>query len=112
MIGEKFIPDFGARAASVSEKTRLPCPRMGADWTMEVAIIGGGPAGLSAALEMAGLPHVNWQLYEKKSQISETGGGMSLQTHIWKLLQLNGTARHISPTDYFRTPNGLVEQRR
>ncbi|KAF3011318.1 hypothetical protein E8E14_003542 [Neopestalotiopsis sp. 37M] len=85
---------------------------MGADWTMEVAIIGGGPAGLSAALEMAGLPHVNWHLYEKKSQISETGGGMSLQTHIWKLLELNGTARHISPTDYFRTPNGLVEQRR
>ncbi|ETS78831.1 hypothetical protein PFICI_08684 [Pestalotiopsis fici W106-1] len=79
---------------------------------MEVAIIGGGPAGLSAALEMAQLPHINWNLYEKKSRISETGGGMSLQTHIWKLLELNGTAKHIRPTDYFRSPNGLVEQRR
>ncbi|KAK6217788.1 hypothetical protein LQW54_003297 [Pestalotiopsis sp. IQ-011] len=61
---------------------------------------------------MAALPHVNWHLYEKKSQISETGGGMSLQTHIWKLLERNGTARHIRPTDYFRSPDGQVEQRR
>jgi salicylate hydroxylase len=79
---------------------------------MEVAIIGGGPAGLSAALEMAALPHVNWHLYEKKSQISETGGGMSLQAHIWKLLERNGTAQHIRPTDYFRPHGGLIEQRR
>ena len=76
---------------------------------LKVAIIGGGPGGLGAAIELAKLPFVDWALYEKKPQISETGGGMSLQPHTWRLLEYNGTAEKISAKDFYR---GQSEQRR
>lgn len=79
---------------------------------MRVAIIGGGPGGLGAALELAKLPFVCWNLYEKKPRISETGGGISLQSHTWRLLERNGAARNIHATDIFRSAQGLAEQRR
>lgn len=75
-------------------------------------MVGGGPGGLSAAIELSRLPFVDWNLYEKKSEISETGGGISLQPHTWRLLERNGTARHISEGDFFRHHDGLIEQRR
>jgi hypothetical protein len=76
---------------------------------LKVAIIGGGPGGLGAAIELAKLPFVDWELYEKKPQISETGGGMSLQPHTWRLLEHNGAARNIDTNDFYR---GQAEQRR
>jgi salicylate hydroxylase len=76
---------------------------------LKVAIIGGGPGGLGAAIELAKLPYVDWELYEKKPQISETGGGMSLQPHTWRLLEANGTAQFIDAEDFYR---GQGEQRR
>ncbi|KAJ1323494.1 salicylate hydroxylase [Microdochium nivale] len=44
---------------------------------LKVAIIGGGPGGLGAAIAFDKLPYVDQSLYEKKLQISETGGGIS-----------------------------------
>ncbi|KAF3047960.1 hypothetical protein E8E12_001406 [Didymella heteroderae] len=79
---------------------------------VRVAIIGGGPGGLSAAIELSRLPFVEWDLYEKKPEISETGGGISLQPHTWTLLELNNTAQHIHDGDFFRHKHGLIEQRR
>ncbi|KAK2047172.1 FAD/NAD(P)-binding domain-containing protein [Colletotrichum somersetense] len=79
---------------------------------LKVAIIGGGPGGLGAAIEFGKLGYVDWTLYEKKSQISETGGGISLQRHTWRLLELNGTAKNIDPKDYFRSPDGTSGQQR
>ncbi|KAK3899284.1 hypothetical protein C8A05DRAFT_37106 [Staphylotrichum tortipilum] len=79
---------------------------------LKVAIIGGGPAGLGAALELARLPFVDWRLYEKKQQISETGGGISLQPQTWRLLEHNGAARNIFPGDFFRPAGRQREQRR
>jgi salicylate hydroxylase len=76
---------------------------------LKVAVIGGGPGGLGAAIELAKLPFVDWELYEKKPQISETGGGMSLQPHTWRLLEHNGAARNIEAKDFYR---GQTEQRR
>ncbi|KAI1772378.1 FAD/NAD(P)-binding domain-containing protein [Hypoxylon cercidicola] len=79
---------------------------------LKVAILGGGPAGLGAAIELAKLPFVDWELYEKKPQISETGGGLSLQPQIWRLLEHNGAANHITAKDFFRSAEGQIEQRR
>ncbi|KAI1458976.1 FAD/NAD(P)-binding domain-containing protein [Annulohypoxylon moriforme] len=79
---------------------------------LKVAILGGGPAGLGIAIELGKLPFVDWELYEKKPQISETGGGLSLQPQVWRLLERNGAAAHLTAKDYFRSPEGHVEQRR
>ena len=77
---------------------------------LKVAIIGGGPAGLGAAIALARLPFVDWILYEKKSEISETGGGITLQRHTWKMLEWNGAAKNIHPDDFFRSSNGVSGQ--
>lgn len=82
------------------------------DRRLKVAIIGGGPGGLSAAIELSNLSFVEYNLYEKKSEISETGGGISLQPHTWRLLEHNGSACEFTNSDYFRAANEEIEQRR
>ena len=79
---------------------------------LKVAIIGGGPGGLATAIELAKLPFIHWDLYEKKPEISETGGGITLQPATWALLEHLGAAKYLDAEDYFRPPNGLAEQRR
>ncbi|KAM5379674.1 hypothetical protein ACJZ2D_003868 [Fusarium nematophilum] len=79
---------------------------------LRAAIIGGGPGGLGAAIALARLPFVDWTLYEKKPEISETGGGISLQLHTWKMLEWNGAARNIHPDDFFRSSSGISGQYR
>jgi salicylate hydroxylase len=79
---------------------------------LKVAIIGGGPGGLGVALELARLSFVDWKLYEKKPEISETGGGIALQPHTWRLLERNGAAQNIGAQDIFRAVGGRREQRR
>ncbi|KAK3328578.1 hypothetical protein B0T19DRAFT_357199 [Cercophora scortea] len=80
--------------------------------TIDVAIIGGGPGGLATAITLGRLPFINWTLYEKKPQISETGGGISLQRHTWRMLELMGAAQNISDDDFFRPPDGHTVQHR
>ncbi|KAH6956557.1 hypothetical protein HG530_002016 [Fusarium avenaceum] len=80
--------------------------------TIRVAIIGGGPGGLGAAIALARLPFVDWTLYEKKPEISETGGGISLQPHTWKMLEYYGAAKNIKPEDLFRSSDGVSGQQR
>lgn len=77
----------------------------------KVAIIGGGPGGLAAAIELSKLPFLDWNLYEKKPQISETGGGLTLQPQTWRLLERNGAAKNIATSDFYRSVDGLIEQR-
>ncbi|KAL0932244.1 salicylate hydroxylase [Colletotrichum truncatum] len=79
---------------------------------LKVAIIGGGPGGLGAAIEFNKLEYVDWNLYEKKPEISETGGGISLQRHTWRLLELIGAAKNVDPNDFFRSPDGTSGQTR
>lgn len=79
---------------------------------LKVAIIGGGPGGLAAAIELGKLPFVQWTLYEKKDKISETGGGISLQRHTWRMLDLMGASKNIYPDDYFRPSDGHTVQHR
>jgi hypothetical protein len=87
-------------------------PRRKCKGRLQVAIIGGGPAGLGLAIELASLPFVDWHLYEKKPMISETGGGISLQPTTLRLLENNGAAKYITATDIYRSSEGKLEQRR
>lgn len=73
---------------------------------IRVAIIGGGPGGLSAAIELARLPFVDWRLYEQKPEISEISGGITLQRNTWRLLQKLGASKHLDPKDFFRAADG------
>ncbi|KAF0645931.1 hypothetical protein FPSE5266_08078 [Fusarium pseudograminearum] len=79
---------------------------------LKIAIIGGGPGGLGAAIEFAKLPFVDWDLYEKSSLVSEIGGGFTIQPQTWRLLEHNGAADNIRSEDYFRPEQGQIEQRR
>ncbi|KAF4987609.1 hypothetical protein FDECE_15363 [Fusarium decemcellulare] len=77
---------------------------------IKVAIIGGGPAGLAAAIELARLPFVNWSLYEQKPTISEIGTGITLQRNTWRLLEQLGASKHLGPDDFFRPVDGHDNQ--
>lgn len=81
-------------------------------YRLKVAIVGGGPGGLGAAIAFNKLSYVDWTLYEKKPQISETGGGISVQQHTWRLLEILGVAKNIDPADFFRASDGLSGQSR
>lgn len=87
-------------------------PQLKTEKRLKVAIIGGGPGGLGAAVEMAKLPFIDWDLYETRPKFSEIGGGLTLQPNTWKLLEDNGVADNISAKDYYRSAEGLIEQRR
>ncbi|CAK7204972.1 hypothetical protein SEUCBS139899_007735 [Sporothrix eucalyptigena] len=86
--------------------------------TWKVAIIGGGPGGLGAAIALSQLnvhgeaPLVDWTLYEKKPRISETGGGISIQRHTWRMLELLGVAHRIDARDFFRPDDGRSVEHR
>ncbi|KAF5000795.1 hypothetical protein FGRMN_1402 [Fusarium graminum] len=80
--------------------------------TIRAAIIGGGPGGLGAAIALSKLSFVEWTLYEKKPEISETGGGISLQPHTFKMLEQNGAIKNIKSSDLFRSPDGISGQHR
>ncbi|KAH8892194.1 FAD/NAD(P)-binding domain-containing protein [Thozetella sp. PMI_491] len=69
---------------------------------IKVAIIGGGPAGLAAAIELSKRPFVDWTLYEKKPVISEIGNGLTIQLNTWRMLTLMGAANSITTDDLFR----------
>ncbi|KAI1777189.1 FAD/NAD(P)-binding domain-containing protein [Hypoxylon cercidicola] len=88
------------------------------DWIpsrkLEVAIIGGGPAGLATAIELGKLDFIDWRLYEKKPAISEIGTGITLQRNTWRMLEFMGAAQHLSTEDFFRPNdvNGHYQQHR
>ncbi|KAH7155360.1 hypothetical protein B0J13DRAFT_618816 [Dactylonectria estremocensis] len=73
---------------------------------IKVAIIGSGPAGLSAAIELSKLPFIDWRLYEQKPTISELGTGITLQRNTWRLLERLGAAKHLRASDFFRPADG------
>ncbi len=57
-----------------------------------VAIIGGGPAGLAAAISLSKLPFLSTTLYERNPEPREVGAGISLSYNAWKVLDLLGAA--------------------
>lgn len=73
---------------------------------IKVAIIGGGPAGLAAAIALSELPYIDWALYEKKPEISEIGNGLTIQPNTWRILERLGVSHHIKADDIFRPAEG------
>ncbi|KAK5046936.1 hypothetical protein LTR84_007290 [Exophiala bonariae] len=57
-----------------------------------VAIIGGGPAGLAAAIALSNLPYLSVTVYERNPEPREVGAGLSLSYNAWKVLDLLGAA--------------------
>lgn len=57
-----------------------------------VAIIGGGPAGLAAAIALSKLPYLSVTVYERNPEPQEVGAGLSLSFNAWKVLDLLGAA--------------------
>ncbi|CAK7275407.1 hypothetical protein SEPCBS57363_006665 [Sporothrix epigloea] len=84
----------------------------------KVAIIGGGPGGLGAAVALSQLniqgktSITDWTLFEKKQRISKTGGGISVQQHTWRMLELLGVADLIDARDLFRPKDGCSSEHR
>ncbi|KAJ9609973.1 hypothetical protein H2200_006303 [Cladophialophora chaetospira] len=64
---------------------------------LRVAIIGGGPAGLGAAIALSALPStsVQVQLYEAAKELREIGAGIRIGYNCWRVLELLGAAADI-----------------
>ncbi|KAL2675767.1 hypothetical protein Neosp_011958 [[Neocosmospora] mangrovei] len=77
---------------------------------LRVAIVGGGPAGLGAAIALSKHPFAEVVLYEKKPEISEIGNGLSIQRNTWRMLERLGASRHITANEVFRPRDGHVVQ--
>lgn len=68
---------------------------------MKVAIIGAGPAGLAAGIELSRLPFVEYTVYEKADRVKEVGAGISIQRTTLRLLEHLGAAHHLRNSDWF-----------
>lgn len=53
---------------------------------LRVAIIGGGPGGLGAAIALSKIPHVEVNIYEQASELREIGAGISIGANSWSAL--------------------------
>jgi salicylate hydroxylase len=59
---------------------------------LRVAIIGGGPGGLGAAIALSSLPNVSVSLFEQAHELREIGAGIRIGFNCWKALELLGAA--------------------
>lgn len=59
---------------------------------LKVAIIGGGPGGLSTAIALSRIPNVDVTLYEQATVLREVGAGISIGQNTWNVLELLGVA--------------------
>ncbi|KAL5342277.1 hypothetical protein BJX70DRAFT_394870 [Aspergillus crustosus] len=79
---------------------------------LRVAIIGAGPAGLSAAINLQKLPFVSLHIYEQASALREIGTGLNIQRNTWRMLDVLGASGNIDPGDIFRAKDGHAVQHR
>ncbi len=59
---------------------------------LRVAIIGGGPAGLGAAIALSALPNIEVSIFEQAKELREIGAGIRIGYNCWKVLELLGAA--------------------
>ncbi len=55
---------------------------------LRVAIVGGGPGGLSAAIALSKLPNVEVTIYEQARELREIGAGIQIGYNCWRVLEL------------------------
>ncbi len=63
--------------------------------TLRIAIIGGGPGGLSAAIALSKLPNVEITIYEQARELREIGAGIQIGYNCWKVLELLGAVSDV-----------------
>ncbi|KAK7742270.1 hypothetical protein SLS53_004413 [Cytospora paraplurivora] len=59
---------------------------------LRVAISGGGPAGLAAAIALLGKPGFEVTIYEQATELREVGAGLRVGYNSWRVLELLGVA--------------------
>jgi salicylate hydroxylase len=57
---------------------------------LRIAIIGGGPGGLGAAIALSELENVEVTVYEQAQELREIGAGIRIGFNCWKVLELLG----------------------
>jgi len=62
---------------------------------LRVAIIGGGPGGLGAAIALSSLSFISVTLYEQASELREIGAGIRIGFNCWKVLRLLKAAEKV-----------------
>lgn len=62
---------------------------------LRIAIIGGGPGGLSSAIALSKLPNVEVTIYEQARELREIGAGINIGYNCWKVLELLGAAEDV-----------------
>ncbi|KAH8817434.1 salicylate hydroxylase [Xylogone sp. PMI_703] len=62
---------------------------------IKVAICGGGPAGLGAAIALSALPNIEISLFEQAKELREIGAGIRIGYNCWKVLGLLGAADQV-----------------
>lgn len=72
-----------------------------------VAIIGGGIAGLSAAIALRQLPSVDVQVYERAKEFKELGALIGLAPNGLRTLEKLGVEEVLSDEVGWRSPNGV-----
>lgn len=68
----------------------MPTPVKSKETTLRVAISGGGPAGLAAAIALREVPGVEVTIYEQATELREVGAGIRIGFNSWKVLELLG----------------------
>ncbi|WVW81189.1 hypothetical protein I302_103180 [Kwoniella bestiolae CBS 10118] len=62
---------------------------------LKVAVIGTGPGGLAAIINLLRLPFVELSAYDQASELREVGAGISINENTWRHLKLLGAAEAI-----------------
>lgn len=63
---------------------------------LRIAIVGGGPGGLSSAIALSKLPNITVTLYEQARELREIGAGIQIGYNCWKVLELLGAAQDVN----------------
>jgi salicylate hydroxylase len=72
-----------------------PSPPAHRPKSLTIGIIGGGPAGLGAAIALSALPDVKVTVYERAPELREFGAGIRIGYNCWRVLKLLGAAQDV-----------------
>jgi salicylate hydroxylase len=82
-----YKPIKGSQEKSLFRRMTIQDPKR-----LKVAIIGGGPGGLSTAIALSRIPYIHVELYEQATVLREVGAGISIGPNTWNVLELLGVA--------------------